>query len=241
MGAGLDRTLLWPDCRNTRDLGGLPCAAGFTRAGMIVRSDNVSSLNTAGIQAMWEYGVKAVLDLRSQKEIGNRPSPFEPVDYGPHYIHEPLVDDAFAAAMAETPALPDRYRMMIDHRQEAFGEIFKTIARVDGPLVFHCFAGKDRTGLVAAMLLSIAGVEPEVIAADYAQTDVQLAGRYQEWLAAAPPERVDTMRDELRCPPEWILDSLGHVDEKWGGVEPYLAGAGVKPADLVRLKAKLTG
>jgi protein-tyrosine phosphatase len=119
--------------------------------------------------------------------------------------------------------------------------VVSSIARVDGPLVFHCFAGKDRTGLVAAMLLSIAGVPAEAIGADYAQTDVQMAARYEEWLAAAPAERLHAMRDELRCPPEWILDELDHVDEMWGGVEAYLVAGGLRPDELLEVRAKLAG
>ena len=242
-GAGtfLDRRLNWPDCRNTRDLGGLPRVGGVTRSGVIIRSDNVSSLTPEGIQAMWEYGVKAVIDLRSEGEIAKHPSPFEPVDYGPLYLHVPVIDDAFADELSQVPSMRDRYRMILDERQEAVGDVVKTIARVDGPLVFHCFAGKDRTGLVAALVLSIAGVEREAIAADYAETDLQMATRYEEWIAAAAPDRVEAMRDELRCPPEWMHAALDHVDSLWGGVEPYLVGAGVRPGDFSHLKVKLAG
>jgi protein-tyrosine phosphatase len=241
IGHSQTRRLDWPDCRNTRDLGGLPCATGLTRPGLVVRSDNISSLNTAGIHAMWEYGIKAVLDLRSELEIAKSPSPFEPVDYGPTYLHVPLVDDDLGDRLATTPSTPDRYRMMVDFRQQAFGRIFTTIARVDGPLVFHCFAGKDRTGVVAAMVLSLAGVERGAIAADYAETDAHLAGKYREWLAAAAPERVEAMRDELRCLPEWILSTLDHVYRRWGGVEPYLVAGGARPADIARVRDKLAG
>ena len=237
----MDRRLDWPDCRNTRDLGGLPCAGGVTRSGVIIRSDNVSSLNPEGIQAMWEYGVKAVVDLRSEGEIAKHPNLFAPVDYGPLYLHVPVIDDAFADELGQVPSMLDRYRLILDRRQKALGAAVKTIARVDGPLVFHCFAGKDRTGLVAALLLSIAGVDREAIAADYAETDIHMAPRYEEWIAAATPDRVEAMRDELRCPPEWMHAALDHVEMQWGGVEPYLAGAGVRPADFSHLKAKLAG
>lgn len=206
-----------------------------------MRSDNVASLTTDGIRAMWEYGVKAVLDLRSAEEIARRPSPFEPADYGPLYLHVPLIDDELADGLAKIPDMADRYRLILDERGPAFGQVMTTIAHVDAPLVFHCFAGKDRTGLVAALLLSLAGVEDTAIAADYAQTDDQMASRYAEWLAAAPPDRVDAMRDELRCPPEWMLGALGHVKDSWGGVEEYLAAGGVEASDVARLKVKLTG
>ena len=190
---------------------------------------------------MWEYGVKAIVDLRSEQEIAKRPSPFEPADYGPLYLHRALIDDEFADAIAAIPAMPDRYRMILEHRQEALAEIVSTIARVDGPVVFHCFAGKDRTGLVAAILLSLAGVTPDVIAADYAATDVQMESRYREWLAAAPADEVARMRDDLRCPPEWMVGVLDHIDEMWGGAQPYLTAGGAHPEDIVRVKAKLTG
>jgi len=240
-GGVANRNLDWPDCRNARDLGGLPCATGLTRSGVIVRSDNVSSLTTDGIRAMWDYGIKAVLDLRSEGEIAKRPSPFEPADYGPLYLHMPLVDDAFADTLGQVTAMPDRYLMMLDQRQEAIGDIMKTIARVDGPLVFHCFAGKDRTGLIAAMLLSLAGADRDAIGVDYAATDEQLASRYEEWIAGAPADRVEAMRHELRCPPGWMLGALDHVTEMWGGIPQYLESCGVRPSDLVRLRAKLAG
>ena len=207
----------------------------------MIRSDNVSALNADGVRAMWAYGVNTVIDLRSESEIVRSPSPFAPPDYGPEYVHVPLVDDSLFAIINDTPSMADRYKVMIDRRQAAFGQIFTALAESEGPTVFHCFAGKDRTGLVAAMLLSLAGVEGSVIAADYAETDQQLASRYAEWLAAAPPERVDAMRDELRCPPEWMLGALAHIDAMWGGVEQYLFAAGVEPTALLRLQVKLAG
>jgi len=207
----------------------------------VIRSDNISSLNPAGVQAMWEYGVNTVIDLRTETEAAQFPSPFAAPDYGPTYLNLPVIDDAFMARVNDTEGIPQRYRLMVDHRQESFAQIFSALAHIEGPAVVHCFAGKDRTGLVAAMALALAGADKDAIAADYAETDVQLAGRYAEWLASAPPERLASMRDELRCEPEWMLGVLDHIDETWGGVEPYLAGAGVAPADLIRLKAKLAG
>ena len=207
----------------------------------MIRSDNISSLNPAGVQAMWEYGVNTVIDLRTETEAAQFPSPFAAPDYGPAYLNLPVIDDAFMARVNDTEGIPQRYRLMVDHRQESFAQIFSALAHIEGPAVVHCFAGKDRTGLVAAMALALAGADKDAIAADYAETDVQLAGRYAEWLASASPERLASMRDELRCEPTWMLGLMEHIDETWGGVEPYLAGAGVAPADLIRLKAKLAG
>ena len=190
---------------------------------------------------MWKYGVNTVVDLRTQSEAAHFPSPFARADYGPEYLNLPVIDDGLMARVNDTAGIPQRYRLMVDHRQHAFGKIFSALGRIEGPAVVHCFAGKDRTGLVAAMALSLAGVEKDAIAADYAETDVQLAERYAEWLASASPERLASMRDELRCQPEWMLGLLGHIDSTWGGVEPYLAAGGTAPTELATLKAKLTG
>ena len=157
----------------------------------------------------------------------------------PTYLHLPLIDDSTMRRLAEAPSMFDRYLMMLDHRQAAFGEIFTTLAHSEGTVVFHCFAGKDRTGLVAAMTLALAGVSVDAIAADYAETDSQMAARYEAWLAASPPEKLQEMRDDLRCPPERIIGVLQHLEQRWGGAEAYLDAGGLSTADAKRLRSKL--
>ena len=217
---------------------------GVTRSGVLVRSDNLRSLNPSGQEAMVAYGVTKVIDLRSESEVASSPSPFATQDPfsaapAPTYVHMPLIDDATMLKLSEASDMFDRYLMMLEHRAPAFSGIFTTLARSDGTVVFHCFAGKDRTGMVAAMSLALAGVNVDSIAADYAETDVQMATRYEEWLAAASPEQLNDMRDDLRCPPERIVGVLDHLDQRWGGVEGYLKTAGMTQADISTLRAKL--
>ena len=219
-------------------------AGGTTRAGVLIRSDNLRSLTAAGQEALVAYGVTRVIDLRSESEVSSSPSPFalsEPFA-GPAatYSHLALVDDATMRRLAEAPGMFDRYLMMLDHRADAFREVFTALARTEGAAVFHCFAGKDRTGMVAAMALALAGVDVESIAADYAETDTQMATRYQEWLAAAPPQQLDEMREDLRCPPERMVAVLEHLDTRWGGVEGFLVASGVAVEDITALRSKLT-
>ncbi len=204
---------------------------------------------------MIDYGITTVIDLRAESEVIGSPgppfstfqssSPITPRQpeaeiSSPVYRHLALVDDATVPFLNEAATMPDRYRLMLDRCQAPLGAIFNAIAQAEGPVLFHCFAGKDRTGLVAAMMLSLADVDPEAIGADYAETDAQLATRYEEWLAKATPERLEEMRDELRCPPEWMLGTLEYAAQTWGGVESYLEAAGVTPADIDRLSAKLS-
>jgi protein-tyrosine phosphatase len=244
----VSRRLNWPDCLNARDLGGLPRQGGVTRAGVMVRSDTMVHLTAAGREAVGAYGVTSVIDLRSPAEMRGAPNPFArttvsgrgqgPDTYRPAYAHIPLVDDSGMRRLGEAPGMFERYLMMLDQRPKAFRAVFRTAAQSEGAVVVHCFAGKDRTGLIAALMLAVAGVPDGAIAADFAETDVHLAQRYEDWVAAAPLEQRDDIREELRCPPERILGVLDHLRRKWGGVEGYLESAGLKPTELDHLRAR---
>jgi protein tyrosine/serine phosphatase len=232
--------LSWPDCLNTRDLGGLPRPGGFTRMGVLVRSDSIAHLTAGGRDAMTAYGVTTIIDLRSDSEVTTSPNPYANGSGSQvAYLHLPLIDDPMMVKLGDAIDMYGRYLMMLERRQEAFCDIFNAVAAADGAVVFHCFAGKDRTGLVAAILLSLAGVAPHSIAADFAETDTRLAKKYQEWLAAAAPERRKEMREDLRCPPERILGVLDHLNKKWGGVGAYLEASGLEPTTIDRLSSKL--
>jgi len=188
---------------------------------------------------MAAYGVTTVLDLRSKGETFKTPSPFADGD-GVRYVHRELIDDANMTNIGDSQSMLDRYLFIINKRPHAFRDIFEVIAQTDGTVIFHCFAGKDRTGLIAAMLLSLAGVAPEHIAADYGETDLQLAPQYETWIAEAPADKREAFIDELRCPPQRILGVLDHLQQGWGGVEGYLEAAGMASADIDRVSAKLS-
>jgi protein-tyrosine phosphatase len=205
---------------------------------MLIRSDHLGLLNASGREALQAYGVATVLDLRSAGEIARAPSPFAG-GVGATYVHRPLIDDSNMNNIGDSKDMLERYLFIIETRPEAFAEVFTTLAHARGPVLFHCFAGKDRTGLVAAMLLSLAGVSPDDIAADYGETDVQLAKQYEIWINETTPEKRESFRNELRCPPERILGVLDHLEQKWGGVEGYLEASGVPPQIIDRLSAKL--
>ncbi len=187
---------------------------------------------------MKAYGVNVVIDLRSESEVLGSPNPFAAGD-GAVYIHSALIDDANMNKLGESGGMFERYLMIVEKRREAFRDVFQRVAEAEGGVLFHCFAGKDRTGLVAAMLLDLAGVSPDHIAADYAETDVQLAKQYEVWISEAPPDKRAAFRDELRCPPERILGVLDHLHQKWGGVDGYLQASGMTSAEIDRLSTKL--
>jgi protein-tyrosine phosphatase len=234
----LARRLDWPDCRNARDLGGIPRRGGVTRSRVLIRSDHLGQLNELGMEALRAYGVTTVLDLRSEGEILKRPGPF-PAGGTTAYINRVLIDDQNMNNIGDSQDMFQRYLFIVNTRPEAFRGVFEAIAEAEGTVLFHCFAGKDRTGLVAAMLLSLAGVADGDIAADYGETDVQLAAQYELWIAEAPPEKQAAFRAELMCPPERILGILDHIDRRWGGVASYLEDAGMAPDAIDRVARRL--
>jgi HAD superfamily hydrolase (TIGR01509 family) len=207
---------------NARDVGGLPTRYGVqTRPRAVVRSDSLDAADLATFEAL-DAGL--VLDLRSDWEI-KQPHPLEGT---PAYQRIPWIDpeaERLRDADAE-PRLVDVYRNSLTRNAAHIGRIFAAIADApaDRPVVVHCKAGKDRTGLTIAVLLDLAGVPREQIAADYAISEVHLG-------IQDGPEFTRTL-------PETILGSLEHLDQL-GGVRAYLAWLGLSAAQIHRLATRL--
>jgi protein-tyrosine phosphatase len=237
------RQLDWEGVLNARDLGGYPTADGReTRWGALVRSDSLALLTQAGRQALVRYGVRTIVDLRLPEEVAGEPNPFaEPDHRGVAYCNLSFIDPA-AAPPAEVTTLAEDYKGMLDRFTQAVAGVMAAVAEAgDGGVLVHCAAGKDRTGLVSALLLGLLGVPRETIADDYALSAECLRPRDEEWLANGPGERAEREQALVRFAPtrQVMLEVLEHLDERYGGVEGYLRQAGVTPEDLERLRARL--
>jgi protein-tyrosine phosphatase len=238
------RLLAWEGCLNARDLGGYATKDGReTRWGAVVRSDSPAALTEAGRAALADYGVRAIVDLRLPAELADHPNPFaEPGDHGIAYTNVSFIDPAAAPPNAAT-TLAEDYLQMLDRYRAGVAEAVAAVAGApDGAVVVHCAAGKDRTGLISAMLLGLVDVPAETIAADYAMTAELLASREQAWLESCPPEeRAEREAMIARYAPtaEVMGEVLAGLDERYGGVEAYLLEAGVSRDDLDRLRERL--
>jgi protein-tyrosine phosphatase len=237
------RRLAWEGVLNARDLGGYQTVDGQeTRWGAVVRSDNLAFLTPTGCEALVRYGVRTIVDLRLPDEVAGEPDPFaEPDPRGVAYANLSFLDPA-AAPLAEVATLAEDYMGMLDSFGKAVAEVMAAVANAaDGGVLVHCAAGKDRTGLIAALLLGLVGVPSETIADDYALSAECLRPRDEEWLANGPGERAERERTLLRFAPtrQVMLELLGHLTERYGGVEGYLLQAGVPADDLDRLRARL--
>ena len=214
----------WSGCRNTRDLGGLPTRYGVrTRAGALIRTDSLHELDAAGRATFGEVGAGLVLDLRSDWELDAA----HPLDSDPAYRHVSWIDPVREAEFVPTTDLAEVYRGSLSRNRAHIVQIMRAVAEApaDRPVVVHCQAGKDRTGVLVALLLELVGVPREVIAADYAVSEVRLG-----------LQDGDEFR---RTRPETILDSLAFVDSVYGGIRGYLGWLGLSAGEIHRLVTRL--
>ncbi|MET9854448.1 tyrosine-protein phosphatase [Streptomyces sp. NPDC006450] len=227
---------------NFRDLGGYRTADGSTVVwGALYRADSLGKLAGADWERFLELGVRTVIDLRYPWEIeakGRIPEP-ERFAYANHSIEHRPYDQA------EIDPDTDPWRFLADRfaevAEDGVAEIRATIellAGGPGPAVFHCTSGKDRTGLIAALVLSLLGVDEEQILTDFALTELATARLTADWHTANPGR---TMRwpSYGRAPAEIMSLTLAGLTARYGSVRSYLADeVGITPATTARLRAR---
>ncbi len=242
----LERTIELELVFNVRDLGGLPTLDGrTTRRGRLFRADGVHRLAGADLEVARRLGLRTVIDLRTDGEIergGQFPVEAYPVDWH----HLPILrrmwsDDDLVATTGAVDFLRDRYIDMLAVGAGSLARIV-TLAADGTPTLFHCAAGKDRTGVVAAFLLGLLGVSHEEIATDYHATAGAMAA-FVDWLTITHPDALDSMTSQppeyLEAPREAMTAFLAHVDERYGSMEDLAVHLGVATGDVDRLRATL--
>lgn len=231
---------------NIRDLGGLPTRdGGVTRPRVFVRADCLHQLTPAAQQQMIDYGIRTIIDLRTSEELQMSPDVFAGSQMV-NYLHLPFVGDELASGAAWQEAyqkqapMHERYVAHLPLCQPALRTIFTALAEETPTVLFHCFAGKDRTGMIAALLLGALGVPDEVIAEDYAHTYVRLTPLIAKWRVTAEAEGQDMEQFEIdvRADAETIQFMLDYVRAEYGSAEGYLRLCGVTGDQLDRIREK---
>jgi hypothetical protein len=220
------RILDWEGCNNLRDLGGMKTSTGrLTRFGQIIRGDTPARLTKRGWAALYGYGVRTIITLRThgmvEKEL-DFTSPYADIQVVQAPI-EDITDQEFLQkwALTELWGTPLYYPDALRRWPERHAAVIAAIARAgEGGVYFHCIRGHDRTGIISLILLALAGVTPEEILADYT--------------LSADPERDELLKKLQTSVREAILGALDGLE-----VEGYLRMGGASQGEIGAVRQRL--
>ena len=201
-----------------------------------MRASIIGGLTAAGRVAVRAHGIRSVVDLRSDAEVAADPSPYRE---GLGYRHAPFAAQRIMGLHRAVldGTLPDELRR-IAVPDVGLGVAVIAIAESEPGIVLHCLAGRDRTGIVIATLLSAMGVLDEEIVADYVASDVELAEDYKRFKASNPDRAADV--DEAIDRRAWVMSEvLAALRTAFGGATAYLRMAGVRPEHLDTIRVML--
>lgn len=241
-----ERRVAFEGVRNFRDLGGYPSTlGGRTRWGTVFRADALGLLTVTDLAAYDLLGLRAVFDLRGDRERLDAPDPVESRHVPLSQPHDEQADfTTVQTAEHGEQRLIGQYLEVIDTMGPSLGGLLTSLTDPGGlPAVFHCAGGKDRTGIVAALLLLVLGVDRETVLDDY-----ELTARWKR--AEHEPELVDELlglgfgrpaiERMLSAPRIVLATALDHLDQRYDGVEAYLRGpAQVAPEVIDELRQRL--
>lgn len=243
-----ERTLAWDGCVNVRDLGGHETGAGPTSFGAVVRADSVRKLTEDGWRALVDYGIARIVDLRFHEELEADP----PADLPVEVVHVSILGDGGVDDWAEidriAAAAPDAagataavYLEFLERFRDQFANAVRAVAQAPaGGVLVHCHGGKDRTGLIVALLLRLAGVSVEEIAADYALSERNLRRSAEAWIAAAADEGERERRARISATPhDAMVAVLEELERRHGSVAGYLLAGGLDEATIERAAGRL--
>jgi protein tyrosine/serine phosphatase len=244
------RHLEWEGLINARDTGGLSATDGSIRPGALVRSDVLNGLTPDGVAALTEHGVRTVIDVRGSNEVADDWERY-PIkgDETVGYVNLPFRAGLEAEELERVRAVWDAAdsreefnRADLDFHRVGITAIVSAIADAPpGGVLVHCHAGKDRTGIVVALVLAVVGVSDNDIADDYALTELAMDKIMDEWLAHIGAAESERERQWAIAMPsrEAMLDTLAYLRERYGGAERYLLDGGMTSEQLARLRARL--
>jgi protein-tyrosine phosphatase len=228
------RHLRIPGTRNLRDVGGYPARGGRrTRWRTLYRTDALDVIPPASQDALLDLGLRTVIDLRWPHELKEAPSVFA-TSTGVRYRSIPLMEDDPSPLIG----LAATYRQILDERAPQLAAVAHVLLEPGAlPAVIGCAAGKDRTGVTIALLLSAVGVAPDVIVADYVLTSRAFSEpdpqdpHFVDWRAGPV---------DLECPPDYMEAMLLHLAARHGGAGDLLRRNGLSRPDLDLLVERLT-
>jgi len=228
---------------NVRHLGGYATVNGSqTTCTDIVRSASLHRLSGEGIEMLAAHGVGTVVDFRSTMEREREVTP-DLSAHGIRVVHAPVFEqDASPVALEpEFPGFAKVYERMLEMGRSAYRSLFEVIAEAPTGVLFHCAAGKDRTGVAAALALDLAGVPEETILDDYSVSRSLLSEAFLEWLPRIHERGIDERRamQLMASNREDMQATLRHIRTRWGSAEGYLEDIGLTFDAISAIRARL--
>ena len=236
------RHLEWEGCLNARDLGGLPTLdGGETRWQSVIRADYPGTLTPAGLEAMLDYGVRTLIDIRSPQETTAECYAWAEAS-GCRRLHLPIEKyyQHVGVLIRQATSLVETYGIMVDAYPDCVAAILAALAEAPpGGVLVHCWSGKDRTGTIVALLLTVAGVPADAIAADYALSQARLWPEYEQRLQLRPIDEPETLWTRPIAEHAAMYTFLEHMATHYGSVHAYLAQAGLSADQILQLRRRL--
>lgn len=223
---------------NVRDIGGYQTQDGcLTKENVFFRSDNTAGYTEKDVQFFIDKGVTLTVDLRSADETGRQASAFVHVP-GIRYENIQLIDGIHSQFTRENipVTMGQLYIQFLETGKAQFGKMFRLFAENTGASLYHCTAGKDRTGVTTMLLLSLAGVADDTIIEDYAATEV-----FTEHIIAGQKAQLASMGLDV---PDFMLhadsknmeETLAHLHKTYGTAENYLKACNVTVEEISAIK-----
>ncbi len=227
------RRYILENIENCRDLGGYPSKYGCTKFGRFIRCGTVDRPTENDIKKLKELNVTTVIDLRGDYEFQSRPNDIERLTENARHIS--LYELNVAEAKNIKITITEVYEYIIDGYKENIYSALKAVADApDGAVLYHCFLGKDRTGILTMLLLTVAGVSEDDIVADY-----QLTYTYLENYMQTHAETLwDTEPEMHYSLPQTMRSLLAYIKEKYGSVEDYIRQIGIDDEDIEKIRKR---
>jgi protein-tyrosine phosphatase len=239
----LDRMITLEGAVNFRDLGGYDAGGGtHTRWRTLFRADGLGELTEADLSVLRQIGIRTVIDLRSGSELER--GRFDVEAHPVAFHHFPFIDELpDAQDFDRRPGLlGTQYLEIVRDAGSQIVAALEVLADPDAlPAVFHCTAGKDRTGVLSAVLLSLLGVDEQTVVADYALSGAAMLRLRAKLIAKYPEgrETIENIDEVFSADPAQMEQLLDHIGEQYGSVSAYVEGLDASPGLVVRLRAAL--
>ena len=233
----MQRRYLTEHIVNCRDLGGYPAGERVTAFGRAIRCGVINDPTEKDIEILKSIGIKTVIDLRGNEESENMPSVFASIpDFDYHHISLLETNPVFSKKCTD---LCEMYILSLTEYSENYAAVLRLISTLTEPFLFHCFAGKDRTGLLAAMLLDAAGVCKEDILADYQVSFTYFKPAYERELASDSGVIWEKDPSKFYSDPSVMERILDYFEKEFGGIIGYFKKIGLTDGEIRRLSEVL--